>query len=880
MSLTEQLQAALGSGYRVAHELTGGGMSRVFVVHELELDRKLVAKVLPPELAAGVSIERFRREIQLAAKLQHPHIVPLLAAGARDGLLYYTMPFIEGESLRARLGREHQLPVADVVRIVREVADALSYAHQHNVVHRDIKPDNVLLSGHHALVTDFGVSKAISTASTGNAITSVGVALGTPSYMSPEQISADPTTDHRADIYAMGALAYELLAGRPPFVGHSAQHILSAHLTQTPEPIRTQRPAVSAELEQVVMRCLEKTPADRWQSADELLTQLESLATPRLGLPPTQAMPAHSRSRRWWFVAGAAVTATAVTLVAMKTGRAPGYVTGATRQLTNSVGLEVHPVLSPDGKLVAYAGGTVGSLRIYTRQVGGERALLLSEGVPGDHRMPQWSVDGTQIAFFSDSGVFVVPAFGGQPRHLPLPIASSFDKRSGVASIASLSPDFQRVAFVDDADNLIVASVSGGQSTIRARVRDIHTVAWSPDGKRLAYVINNADYAYSSTSFGNIAPSAVWVTSLDGEPVRITDAVHLNTSPVWTPDGNLLYVSNIDGGRDIYLQPLSTSGSPIGPRRRITTGLNVHTIGLSGDGTRLVYADFRRRANVWVAPVTAGRPADPATARAITDENQLVEGAAVSHDGQWLVYDSNRGGRQQLYKIRVSGGEPVQLTTDSTDHFAARWTADDRRIVYHLWRNGSRDLAIIDADGRNREIIVATPAHEYYPDISPDGNRLLLRLQRGALLTTALMERTSQGWSEPRVLVDSSQGGRWAADGRRFAVATMSGSLIVGTVDGERRTLVRASRSPGTNARSVAWSRDGSQVFYVHSAPSGELSYWSVPAAGGTPRLVLDFPRGSAARPRRVEFDTDGRNLYFAVAQDESDVWMLELRKP
>jgi len=236
--LRDRLQSALGASYRVEKELGGGGMSRVFLAEEVELGRKVVIKLLPPEMAAGVNVERFRREIQLAAKLQHPHVVPLLSAGSKDDLIYYVMPFIQGESLRARLAKQGELPVSEAVRILKEVADALAYAHRHGVVHRDIKPDNVLLSEGHAVVTDFGVAKAVSSSTGESSLTSLGVALGTPAYMAPEQAVADPNVDHRADIYALGAMAYEMLCGRPPFSGPNAQAVLSMHVTEAPEPAR------------------------------------------------------------------------------------------------------------------------------------------------------------------------------------------------------------------------------------------------------------------------------------------------------------------------------------------------------------------------------------------------------------------------------------------------------------------------------------------------------------------------------------------------------------------------------------------------------------------------------------------------------------------
>ena len=285
--LRDRLQAALGSAYRIEQELGGGGMSRVFLAEETALGRKVVVKVLPPEMAAGVNIERFRREIQLAASLQHPHIVPLHAAGQAGDLFYYTMPLVEGESLRAKLAREGELPVAETVRILRDVVDALAYAHAHGVVHRDIKPDNVLISGQHAVVTDFGVAKAVSAASGESTLTSLGVALGTPAYMAPEQAAADPHVDHRADLYAVGAMAYEMLCGRPPFSGMTPQAMLAAHVTQAPQPVSGHRPAVPQALSALVMRCLEKKPADRVQRGDELLIQLQSMSTPTGGMAPT-----------------------------------------------------------------------------------------------------------------------------------------------------------------------------------------------------------------------------------------------------------------------------------------------------------------------------------------------------------------------------------------------------------------------------------------------------------------------------------------------------------------------------------------------------------------------------------------------------------------
>ncbi|HEY7634474.1 MAG TPA: protein kinase [Gemmatimonadales bacterium] len=328
-SLQQQLQVTLGDAYVLERELGGGGMSRVFLALETALGRRVVIKVLLPELAAGVSVERFRREIQLAAQLQHPHIVPLLSAGEAEGLPYFIMPFVTGESLRARVAREGELPIAETVRILRDVVSALAFAHARGVVHRDIKPDNVLISGGVAVVTDFGVAKAVSASSGGGAtgkITSLGVALGTPAYMAPEQATASPQTDHRADIYALGAMAYEMLTGAPPFTGPSPQAILAAHVVEEPHPVERRRPGVPPMLATLVRDCLAKRPADRPQAAADVMHALDTIATPTGGTVPTTAIlptprPAATAARQWPLIAALAALALVVTGAVLWVGR-------------------------------------------------------------------------------------------------------------------------------------------------------------------------------------------------------------------------------------------------------------------------------------------------------------------------------------------------------------------------------------------------------------------------------------------------------------------------------------------------------------------------------------------------------------------------------
>jgi serine/threonine-protein kinase len=305
-TLQAEVQAALADRYALERELPRGGMSRVFVATETALHRKVVIKVLLPELAATLSAERFKREIALAARLQHPHIVPLLASGQAGSHLYYTMPFVDGESLRERMNRERPMAIADITRILGEVAGALAYAHEEGIVHRDIKPENVMFFHGQAVVLDFGIGKALLSASTAETeaqrITLAGVSLGTPTYIAPEQAAADPALDHRADLYALGVVAYEMLTGHPPFTGRTAQAILEAHARRTPEPIASRRPDVPVPVAAIVVKCLAKSMNDRPSSGREVVRALD----PTAATPKESALPLKlARAPVWvpWVIA-------------------------------------------------------------------------------------------------------------------------------------------------------------------------------------------------------------------------------------------------------------------------------------------------------------------------------------------------------------------------------------------------------------------------------------------------------------------------------------------------------------------------------------------------------------------------------------------------
>jgi tetratricopeptide (TPR) repeat protein/tRNA A-37 threonylcarbamoyl transferase component Bud32 len=384
MDLRQRVQESLSGTHTIERELGGGGMSRVFVANEHRLGRKVVVKVLAPELAAAMSAERFEREIQLAASLQQANILPVISAGDMEGIPFYTMPFVEGESLRARLAAG-PMPLSQAVDILRDVAKALSYAHERGVVHRDIKPDNILLSGRTAVVADFGIAKAIVAAQerpAGATLTQLGTAVGTPAYMAPEQAAGDPDTDHRADIYAFGCMAYEMLAGHPPFSGLPPHKLLVAHMNEAPRDVRELRPDCPAPLAGLVMQCLAKNPAVRPADADEVLRQLDAAAS-----LPSGAVPGVFPHGRGLFLKATAIYAAAFIAVAIvarllvDTQGLPEWVftgalivmalgfpvilfTGYTQYVARTVA-QATPTLTPRGTVVRpSAGGTLAQMAV------------------------------------------------------------------------------------------------------------------------------------------------------------------------------------------------------------------------------------------------------------------------------------------------------------------------------------------------------------------------------------------------------------------------------------------------------------------------------------------------------------------------------------
>jgi TolB protein len=624
------------------------------------------------------------------------------------------------------------------------------------------------------------------------------------------------------------------------------------------------------------MKCLAKRPADRWQTADELLAQLEPLVTPSGGMTPAETRPFAAAKRRipTWiaasFVAGVLATGVTVFLVA---GRSPGELElGRRSQLTRDPGLELDPALSPDGKFVAYVGGPVNFSRIYVRPLAGGEAVAVS--APGDYREPRWTPDGTRVAFSSQEGVQTVAALGGSPR---LVVREPCGAREECWNVTyDWSRDGRGLAFI--ARNTLWTQSADGATRARILARPgIWSPAWSPDGRWIAFVWNNPEFVYGA--IGNLAPSTIYVVSArGGTPIAVTDSVSLNVSPVWWPRGHrLLFVSNRDGGRDIYRIDIGRSGQPTGTPIRLTTGLNAHTISLSANGDRLVYSAFTQSTNVWSVALPNHEPALSSQAASVTSGSQIVEQFSLSPDRQWLAFDSDANGNQDIWKMPVAGGPPQQLTSGPEDEFTPSWSPDGREIVFHSFKFGNRDLFVLPSAGGEPRPVVVGPAQDQSGEFAPDGKRIAFNSNRDGQFRTYVTTRSGEVWGEPSLLFkNGAVGGTWSPDGRHI-VAFDSAAFNVLRTDAPDATpeFVVPRDSMIDQYVGYAWTPD-SRGFYqvVHHRTFG-WGIWLRLLASPAARQLLKVDDPNAQLGASV--DASPTRLYFSLTRRESDIWTAEM---
>ena len=820
-----RLTQALSDRYRVERELGAGGMATVYLAHDLKHERDVALKVLHPELAAVLGAERFLAEIKVTAKLQHPHILPLLDSGEADGLLFYVMPVVDGESLRGRLQRETQLPVDDALRITREVGAALDYAHRHGVIHRDIKPENILVHDNSALVTDFGIALAV-TAAGGARLTQTGLSLGTPQYMAPEQAMGEKAVDARADVYALGCVLYEMLAGQAPFTGPTAQAIVAQVLTTDALPVTTHRKTVPPNVARAVHAALQKLPADRFGSIAEFTGALDgSVVMPAAYSGP--AAPAANRSRTWGVVAASLAIGAVIGVGVMSSrsseaaSREPRYFQIALPETAqfyagaNRFDAVLKSVaITRDGRSLVYVASTPSGIRLALARLDRGTVSVL-RGTDSAY-LPAFSPDGRSIAFMSGTKLQRISVEDGTITTLgavtyPFALEWGGDGRI-IAQLAA------------DSGCLHAVTEAGGTPTVLIS-RGCSQSSLSPiDARGSAFVSNGLGPGMRVVDLQS--DTVAGILAADG-------SLSVGSAPMMLGSSTLLFFrdsSMLAARIDVGARRLVSAPVGIMTNVRREAWLGATHAALADDGT-LVWAaggDASVGNLVWVNE--AGRVTDTALTT-----NANVTSYALSPDANRIAYSTRDGPTLSgllIADLRRRVTDFVPLPPSVSVLLPANWIRNGRAFtVRAIMADGRLTAMLVDLSGPAATVDTASQ----YKDESRD---MRLRCFDGAFDGTA-MEIENAGSPGRRVVVDP-KGGDWcrfSPDGSQMVYVGGDGLYVARTSGRVAESRVKVAPAGADEGR---WSEDGKTIYYrdankwfAVSAPTSDMR------PGGESRLLF-----------------------------------------
>ena len=878
-STPARLTAALSDRYRLDRELGQGGMATVYLAEDLRHGRKVAIKVLHPELSAVIGSERFLAEIKVTANLQHPHILGLIDSGEADGLLYYVMPYVAGESLRARLMRERQLPVDEAIRLSREVASALDYAHRQGVVHRDIKPENILLQDGAALVADFGIALAVHQAG-GSRMTQTGMSLGTPAYMSPEQAMGEREIGARSDVYALGAMTYEMLAGEPPFTGPNSQAIVAKVLTEQPPPLRPKRPTVPPAAEAAILTALQKLPADRWSSAHEFSDAMAGAGRRAASRFPPSPMPGRAACRRATRPSG---------LGRLGSGGA------SPRALAAWALLRPRPELPPSRLAFLVSGlggsGASSSQRHVAFMPDGQGVVYSVNGADGTLRLMRQSLDaeaGTEIQgavsigspLVSPDGRWVLGTQGVTRQVLRVPMSG------GAAELVSPSLfGTEQAAFAPDGSlwysgDAETGEVVGDSLVARLRTRQFRLLQVLPDGHTAVGV---------RTRVGNAAGPVLLVDLRTGAE---TTLLSTPVTEARVTQGILLVVTN---GGIMQAAPLDRKGTRLAAAP-VTLATNVAVTGQA-------VAQFAVADNGNVAYI----PQEPASlifvdrngaSRLVTSERRNFHHPMFSPDGRRLSLDFSSVEGRNVWILDLGDGTLSRATFDRDGHDAT-WTPDGRFLSYivPVARPGGVLLMLLrkrPASAEPPDTLLASPRLSYTGVWLRDGSALVttgsnLRrdpnrpdsLQAASGGDAAIIRNGGKGPIEPLVAsrfeetyVGVSPDGRWIS-----FVSDQSGreEVYVRDLKGERDQVLVSNEG----GNEPVWSPDGRELYYRETRQENPfLVAPRSPRAGtrsdGAKRL---FPIGdivSTAPHANYDISPDGKTFVMVRSSPAARVVVIQ----
>ncbi len=888
--------------YRIIRALGHGGMGEVYVAEDTRLHREVALKLLSREMAADAErLQRFQREAQAVAALNHPNVVTVYSVEEAEGLHFITMELVEGKTL-TDLIPERGFPVPEFLKLSLPMADAIAAAHRRGIIHRDLKPANIMVTANgHLKVLDFGLAKLKpgitgmpdARTITADQLTMQHGIVGTPSYMSPEQAQGQPV-DHRTDIFSAGVVLYEMATGKRPFQGDSAVTILSSVIKDSPPPVYEVNPKLPLELDRIIMHCLAKDPACRYQSALDLRNELEDTqqqAVSRAGLLRVAARGLALRARRrGWKVAALVMVALIASLSYVFIWRKPGVprtepaVVETTSSLTSSPGVEQYPSLSPDGQWLVYSGWESGHRRIFLQSVGGQNAFPITKDPNVDDDEPVFSPDGEKIAFRSSregGGLFTMGRTGEAIKRL-----------TSMGFNPSWSPDGAKIVFVTKNMQLTPLNWEGGgelwivdvatETMQRLNTVDALQPSWSPHNHRIAFAARWANPDKEDAV--RVPQMLIWTIPVgDGEPTPVTSGTALDWCPKWSPDGKYLYFASDRGGSmNLWRVPMDEeSGKPTGePEAIVTPATWLAHPAISADGKRIAYCNVLETQNIQRIAF------DPESVKMTGEPEWITTGSGrwssldVSPDGQSLVFYSRKGNLPEghLYVIRTDKTGLRRLTGDTFLDRVPRWSPRGDWITFFSARGGggAHNLWMIHPDGSGMQQL--TEKGFAIAAWSPDGSRIASRGSDGIYIIDPSQPLKEE---EPQILLDKDATLQelvvtsWSPDSEKLVCQTGFNET------GSRRNLgiVTYSFKTGKYERLTdygewpAWFPDSRRILFVSQ---GNTYYVIDSLSKQKPAAeIFSVERDSLGPPR---ISPDGRFIYFTRRNIEADIWLVTLR--
>jgi serine/threonine-protein kinase len=829
-----RLKGALAAKYEIDREIGAGGMATVFLAKDLRHDRQVALKLLRPELGAVIGAERFLAEIRTTAKLQHPHILPLFDSGEADGLLFYVMPYVEGISLRECITREKQLSVSDAVRIASEIASALDYAHRHGVIHRDIKPENILLHDKQALVADFGIALALSNAGS-TRMTETGMSLGTPHYMSPEQAMGERDITAASDVYALGAITYEMLVGEPPFTGPTAQAIVARVVTEQPRPLIPKRHTIPAHIEAAVLTALEKVPADRFATAADFAAALRNTSyTGARASASSKAFAGKLGPAGRYPLLAAAMLALAVGAAAFAIGRSSGntastaptsrfvITTPPDQRLTGFANLNV--AISPDGRSIVYAGQDTRNAQLFLRKLDD----LSVTAIPGTERStdPSFSVDGKWIVFTAGNQLYKISVAGGSP--IPL----------GVTDVSPATP----VMLYGDH----VFATNNGGSLLRFSANGKPVVLAKPDSAKhevwlyLSDILPGGKKGLMLSIPGGTSNGKGYLIDLEsGERSLVMDDLIGNLSYddgylVWVQRDGTMLAAPFDGKK--------VTGTPV----TLAQGVR-YTVGgppqfaMSKSGTIIYIPE---------TPFQLTLVDRAGKFEQLVDLERRFHSPRVSPDGKYVAVDFTQQNSRDVWTLNLRDKTLSRLTFEKDGHDPV-WSTDGKKIAYASGRNGVIGMFMRNADGSGSvDSINVTATAQTVGAFASSDEIIVLNTSVDGTNDLYKLSLTKRGQPTPYLASSYNEfypavspNGRWLA-----YVSDESGQneVYVRPLAGEGAKVLVSQNGGGE----PAWSRDGRELFYLNFG------------ANNTPMMAASVESGA-------EFKVLDRKQLFSVNEYE-----------